>query len=216
MIKYEGTEGNQALSQEILASLEKSFITLETGLNYSPRESITVILYPDEVFRDTTQTPSWVGAINDGKIRLPVKGLSRIDENLRRILKHELTHSFIRLKTGDTCPVWLNEGLAQYMAGESSRAFFHLFNRALPGDKLLALRDLERPFVSLPYSQASRAYRESLLAVDYLVNTYGISELQRLLELSGNSGSFEVAMKTVLKKNYGELQKEIQDFAARQ
>jgi tetratricopeptide (TPR) repeat protein len=214
VIKYEGTERNQALGQEILAGLEKSFLELETTLNYSPRESITVILYSDRVFRDITKTPDWVGAINDGKIRLPIKGLSRLDENLRRILKHELTHSFIRMKTGDTCPVWLNEGLAQYMAGESSQTF-HLPNEAPSGDERLALSELEGPFVSLPYPLAVGAYRKSLLAVDHLVNTYGISQVQRLLELIAKTRNFEMAMKTLLRKNYVELDTEIQDSAIR-
>jgi hypothetical protein len=210
VIKYEGTERNQALGQEILDGLEKSFVELETGLNYSPRESVTVILYSDKVFRDITQTPSWVGAINDGKIRLPTKGLSRMDEKLRRILKHELTHSFIRMKTGDTCPVWFNEGLAQYMAGESSQTF-HLSNEAPAGDQRLALSGLEGPFINLPYPMAIRAYRESLLAVDHLVNAYGIYQVQKLLELLAKTRNFEVAMKIVLQKTYAELETEIQD-----
>jgi tetratricopeptide (TPR) repeat protein len=209
VIKYEGTERNQNLGQEILNSLEKSFGDLEAGLDYSPRESITVILYSDKVFRDITRTPDWVGAINDGKIRLPTKGLSQIDENLRRILKHELTHSFVRMKTGDSCPVWFNEGLAQYLAGESGQTL-HLFNETAAEDERLALSALEAPFISLPYPLAIRAYRKSLLAVEYLVKAHGINQLQSLLGQLGNTRNFEFAMKTVLKKNYVELETEIQ------
>ena len=100
LVKYEGNHDHEALGNAILASLEKSYAELGAALDYSPRESIAVILYPDEVFRDVTRTPEWVSALNDGKIRLPLKGISQVDRDLQQMLKHELTHSFIRLKTG--------------------------------------------------------------------------------------------------------------------
>ena len=76
VVRYEGSESNHALGQGILASLERSFTDLEIQLNYSPRDSIAVVLYPDEVFQDVTKMPGWVGALNDGKIRFPIKGLT--------------------------------------------------------------------------------------------------------------------------------------------
>ena len=97
VVRYEGSESNRALGQGILGSLERSFTELENQLNYSPRDSIAVVLYPDEVFQDVTKMPGWVGALNDGKIRFPIKGLTFVDDTVRGILKHELTHSFIRL-----------------------------------------------------------------------------------------------------------------------
>src|SRR5262249_16011574 len=123
VLRSEGTETNQALGREILASLERSFGELESAFSYSPRESIGVVLYTNEMFRDITKSPNWVGALNDGKIRLPIGGISRVDDRLSKILKHELTHSFVRLKTAGTCPVWLNEGLAQYLVGDSVQTF---------------------------------------------------------------------------------------------
>ena len=216
VIKYEGTEGNEVLGREILLSLERSFTELESALNYSPRESISVVLYTGEVFRDVTRTPNWVGAINDGKIRLPIKGLSRLDDDLRKILKHELTHSFLRLKTAGTCPVWLNEGLAQYEAGDSARQFFPLFKQTISENNFLQLKRLEGPFVHLPYAAASWAYQESLVAVEFLVKSYGLGEIRRLLEQSVNSADFETTLRTVLRKDYAELQRELQDFVTNQ
>ena len=43
-------------------------------------------------------------------------------DELARVLKHELTHSFVGQKTDGRCPVWLQEGIAQYMEGKRSRA----------------------------------------------------------------------------------------------
>ena len=51
----------------------------------------------------------------------PVEGLTTVTDELARVLKHELTHSFVGQKTDGHCPVWLQEGIAQYMEGKRSR-----------------------------------------------------------------------------------------------
>jgi len=212
VVRYEGTATNHVLGQGILASLERAFSELSTELNYSPRESIAVVLYPNEVFQDVTRTPSWVGALNDGKIRFPIKGLSFVDEDARRILKHELTHSFIRLKTSGNCPVWLNEGLAQYLSGESSRQFVALAKQAITQKRFPALSNFEGPFLTMPVPQAAWAYQESLLAAEFLVKTYGLADVQTLLLQSGQGGSFAVGLKAALRRDYIQLQAEFEEY----
>jgi tetratricopeptide (TPR) repeat protein len=216
VLKYEGTEVNQALGRDILATLERAFAELESTLNYSPRESIAVVLYTGEVFRDVTRSPSWVGALNDGKIRLPIKGITRVDDALGKILKHELTHSFVRLRTGATCPVWLNEGLAQYLSGDSAQGVIPLFKRSIAENQFLPLQRLEAPFVSLSLAAATWAYQESLLAVEFMAKTYGMGDMQRVLAQSGNSSDFEAGLKQVLRIDYSELQKQFQEYVMKQ
>src|SRR5580704_15055595 len=58
-------------------------------------------------FGNGGSAPSWVGALNDGRIRVPVEGLTSLTPELSRILKHELTHSFVQQKTHGRAPVWL-------------------------------------------------------------------------------------------------------------
>jgi TolA-binding protein len=216
VIRYEGSSTNVALGQGILASLEHSFSELENQLDFSPRESIVVVLYPDEVFRDLTKTPSWVGALNDGKIRFPIKGLSFVNDKVRRILKHELTHSFLRLKTGGNCPLWLNEGLAQFLSGESSQPFLPVAKQAIARDGFPPLSSLEGSFLSLGDVQASWAYQESLLATEFMVRSFGLSEIQTILERTGQTGNFQAALKVALQKDYTQLQREFEEYVKRQ
>jgi hypothetical protein len=216
VVRYEGSEINRALGQGILAGLERSFTELESQLNYSPRDSIAVVLYPDEVFQDVTKTPGWVGALNDGKIRFPIKGLTFVDDAVRAILKHELTHSFIRLKTAGNCPLWLNEGLAQYLSGDSSRSFLPLARQAIAQKHFPALNQLEGPFIGMDSDRAAWAYQESLLATEFLMNSYGFSDVQRLLEHAGRSGSFLAGLRTALRREYAELQREFEEYVQRQ
>jgi len=86
---------SQRWARNILHTLERHYGAIESELSYSPPDSIGVILYTQQVFADITQVPNWVGALNDGRIRVPVQGLSEVTPELSRVLKHELTHSFV-------------------------------------------------------------------------------------------------------------------------
>ncbi|MFN8007962.1 MAG: peptidase MA family metallohydrolase [Terriglobia bacterium] len=214
-VRYEGTEMNQAMSQAILKSLEQSYQELELALNFAPRETLVVVLYPDEVFQDVTKSPGWVGALNDGKVRFPTKGLTQVDRSVQKILKHELTHSFIRTKAGGNCPVWLNEGLAQFLSGDSAQQFLPLAKQAVNQQKLPRLSQLEGSFMGLQPEQAAWAYQQSLLAVEFLIRTYGDSEVQKLLQVTGTTGSFEGALSQVFHQSYSDLEKGFQEYILR-
>ena len=108
VLKYSGS-AQPELAGEILRILEIHFDQISAMLNYSPPEPIGVILYTGQQFEDITRAPSWVGAINDGRIRVPVQGLASVNDQLSRVLRHELTHSFLQQKTRGRCPAWLQE-----------------------------------------------------------------------------------------------------------
>ncbi|HJY88581.1 MAG TPA: hypothetical protein VKE24_17240 [Candidatus Acidoferrales bacterium] len=98
------------LARAIPRTLEEHFRAIESELNFTPAEPIGVILYTNQTFADITRAPGWVSALNDGRIRVPVQGLTSVSAELSRVLKHELTHSFIQQKTHGRCPLWLQEG----------------------------------------------------------------------------------------------------------
>src|SRR5207245_10948921 len=100
-------EAAPELARDVLRALEGDFEDISAALNYTPREPISVTLYTNQLFRDITRAPSWAGALNDGRIRVPVQGLNRVTPELAPVLKHELTHSFITAKTHGRCPTWL-------------------------------------------------------------------------------------------------------------
>jgi tetratricopeptide (TPR) repeat protein len=97
-LRYSGA-AQPALAREMLRALETHFSAIESELNFTPPEPIGVILYTEQAFADITRAPGWVGALNDGRIRVPVQGLTSLTPDLSRVLKHELTHSFIQQKT---------------------------------------------------------------------------------------------------------------------
>src|SRR5207247_102322 len=114
---------SQQLTQELLATMENQYQDLGRQLSYEPAENIIVILYRQREFVDITEAPSWAGALNDGKLRIPIGGVTGMNPELARVLKHELTHSFLQSLAAGHCPAWLNEGLAQMMEPRSSSMF---------------------------------------------------------------------------------------------
>lgn len=213
-VRYHG-EAAPALAREVLRALEDHFQTIESELNFRPREAIGVILYTNEAFADITRAPGWVGAVNDGRIRVPVQGLTSVDADLRRILKHELVHSFVNQKTGGRCPVWLNEGIAQWMEGQRAGGSAHVFVRAYEKQRALPLDRMEGSFIKLSSNAAEVAYAWSLAVVEYIVRTYGISDIERILDRVATESSTEDAIRSVMRVSYADLEQETVNYLKR-
>jgi hypothetical protein len=203
-LKYNG-EATPYLAQQVLKTLESEFDEISATLNYNPPEPIGVILYTNQTFMDITRAPSWSGALNDGRIRVPVEGLSSMTDELARVLKHELTHSFVSQKTGGRCPVWLQEGIAQYMEGKRSRINARPLTTAFENHMEFSLLSYESSWLNLPRDAASNAYAWSLAVVEEIVTVNGIDDLERVLERIAAGSSTEDAIHAVLHEDYSEL-----------
>ena len=213
LLRYDGQQ-NEKLSGGILNSLDGSFEDLVLDLDYSPTESIVVILYPNQAFRDITRTPAWVGALNDGKIRIPVSGLTQVTPDLARVLKHELTHSFVRLITLGHCPTWFNEGLAQLEEGSTTAALGSQLARALAAGKIPDYASLEGSLVSLPPDQAVLVYAKSLAALEYLRDVFGMGEVRRMLRQM-NSSDFSTVLQNEMRMSYPTFEGEVANYVVK-
>src|SRR5216683_387796 len=203
-LKYNGGAAPD-LARDVLKTLESEFEEISATLNYSPPEPIGVILYTNQTFMDITRAPSWSGALNDGRIRVPVEGLTTMTDELARVLKHELTHSFVGQKTGGRCPVWLQEGIAQYMEGKRSRSIAGALAAAYERHMEFSLLSYETSWLTLPKDAASVAYAWSLAVVETIVTVNGIDDLERILEHLAAGSSPEDAIRAVLHEDYSEL-----------
>jgi Tfp pilus assembly protein PilF len=208
-VRYSGSAAPQTLVRDILRTLEAEFGVIESALNYTPPEAVGVVLYTDQAFMDITRAPSWVGALNDGRIRVPVQGLKEMNAELSRTLKHELTHSFITQKTGGRCPTWIQEGVAQWVegasAGDSASWFVGNFDRT---HQTISLGALEGPWMNLPGSDARAAYAWSLSVVEFIVKLGGPEDITRMLDQIGAGSDAQTAAKNVLHMDYPELEAE--------
>ena len=212
-LHYEGGQSSAALRRQILDSLESSYNQLSNDFGVAPRDAISVSLYTNQAFFDVTQAPNWAGALYDGKLRIPIDGLNSMTPSLARVLKHELTHSFIRDITKGRCPQWLNEGVAM---SEEPRALNSSLARQLAqlyaAQRQAPLSSLEGSFVNLSGREAQMAYVEALAATLYIRDTYGMSDVERLLERIGEGASTEAALRATIHSGYAEFEQELGQY----
>ncbi len=214
VLRYNGGAAPE-LARDVLRTLEQHFRTIESELNFTPAEPIGVILYTGEAFADITRAPGWVGALNDGRIRVPVQGLTAVPSELSRVLKHELTHSFVQQKTRGRCPVWLQEGVAQWMEGQRSGDAATLLVGAYERKASAPLGALEGSWMQMPSAVADYAYAWSLAIVEYIVASYGIRDIERLLDRVATEPSTEAAARSALHMAYLDLEQETVKYLRR-
>ena len=203
-LRYSG-EAEPDLAREILRALEMHFNAIESELNFTPPDPIGVILYTDQAFADITRAPGWVGALNDGRIRVPVQGLTSLTPELSRVLKHELTHSFIGQKTHGRAPMWIQEGLAQWMEGQRSTDNAAVLVQLYDGKQSMTLGQLEGTWMNLSGGIASYAYAWALANIEYIVHVDGMGDMERILNRIASGSSTEAAIQEVLHDSYDDL-----------
>ena len=221
-LRYNGA-AEPALARDVLRTLEKHFSAIESALNYTPPESIGVILYTHEAFSDVSRAPAWAGAYNDGRIRVPVQGLNGVDAELSRVLKHELTHSFIAQKTRSACmglaascgiraPAWIQEGLAQWMegkrSGEDAAALVQIYGKG----QAMPLGGLEGDWTRMNADLARLAYAWALANIEYIVQANGMGDVERILDRIGSGMPTEAALKEVLHSDYNDLMQSTAEY----
>jgi tetratricopeptide (TPR) repeat protein len=202
-LKYSGS-AEPALAREVLRTLEAHYSAIESELNFSTPDSIGVILYTQQAFADITSAPNWVGALNDGRIRVPVQGLTSMTAELSRVLKHELTHSFIQQKTHGAAPTWLQEGLAQWMEGKRSGENAAALVQIYESKQGASLGQLEGSWIRFSGNTASYAYAWALANVEEIVQTSSMSDIVRILDAIGSGQSPEAALRSVLRDDYND------------
>jgi tetratricopeptide (TPR) repeat protein len=211
-LRYEGKQTSDSFRRSILMTLESEYDDLVRELGASPRENIPVILYTQQAYFDVTQAPAWSGALNDGKLRIPVSGLDSVTPDLTRVLKHELAHSFINQLSHGRCPHWLHEGIAQAVEPRSLSSVGRRLAQLFQDGREIPFYALEGSFVRFSGAEATLAYAESLAAVAYIQDTYGLSEVRQIVERIGAGSSTEQALRSTVHSDYARLQTEVGDF----
>ncbi len=210
-LKYSGA-AEPTLARDVLRTLEAHFSTIESELNFTPPESIGVVLYTQQAFADITRAPGWVGALNDGRIRVPVQGLSGVTPELSRVLKHELTHSFVGQKTRGHAPTWIQEGLAQWMEGKRSGDNADALMPVYKEGHAPALGQLEGSWMGLQSDAAGFAYAWALANIEYIVQSGGMGDVERILDRIGGGSSTETALREVLHSGYDDLMQSTAEY----
>ena len=186
-VKYEGEEKRQ-LGDMVLDVLYKASSNVGGDLGYYQKEPINVILYTRQQFVDETDAPEWSGGVFDGNIRIPVGGRDIDKTALAAVIHHEFTHAVIHMVAGGQVPAWLDEGTAQYEERWARQP-------KADGFTPVPLSKLDKTFINMDPDKAKNAYAESLSAVQYYVDRFGMYSLSNLIKNLGEGRGVSDAMK---------------------
>ena len=138
--------------------------------------------------------------------------MSSVTPELSRVLKHELAHSFINQLASGRCPQWLNEGIAQAVEPKSLSSRGRRLAELFKAQQEIPFNALEGSFMRFSPMEAILAYDESLAAVQFISDTHGMSNIQRLLQRLGEGNSTEASLRATIHDDYGQLQNEVSRY----
>lgn len=188
-VLFEGP-ADEALASRALEILEAAYWRVSTALAVYPEQTITVILYTEQQFRDVTRSPEWAAGAYDGRIRVPVRGALADPRELERVLIHECTHALVQAVAPRGVPVWLHEGLAvQFEPSGSDWADLQLARSA----ERLPLSQLAGSFAPLSTADARLAYAQSAALVAALFERGGAAAVGAVLQDIARGDAFAVA-----------------------
>lgn len=197
---------NYAAARNVEDSLEQAYFSVGRKLEFYGSERTPVVLYDEEEFHDITQAPTWMGALYDGRIKIPVRGLDEGSVLLDRTVRHEYAHAVVNQLTHGRCPVWLNEGVAIWAEEQSEGERIEWAQRIIAEQELFHLEELAKPFTDLPSARVPVAYAQSYLAVRALLDADGSSQLRALLTAIGTGMTTQAAFESVMSRDLAEFE----------
>jgi hypothetical protein len=184
LLRYEGTAISQATAREMAAVVDQEFARISAQLGCSTQERIVTIAQSREAYQKTTAAAEWSAGQYDGRIRLPVfdpgSNGGSLDDNTRRTLAHETTHACLTML--GRWPAWLQEGVAQYMSGQTLPPAERDKIAALArSGQLPSLAKLDGDWSGLSTANARVAYAVALRAVEIFQQDFSAYGLRNLL-----------------------------------
>lgn len=186
-VKYQPVDAQVA--RLILETAEESFEPVSQMLGYIPTKQVSVFIYPTRV--SLNKSFGWDAAVDAmgvywaGAIRILspldwVEDQERLPEIFREKgpLTHEYAHLLVDYRTNGNYPRWLTEGIAQYV--ERELIGFEFSGDGLGQRSWYSFQKMDAGFDRLP--DQGLAYKQSLLAVDYLVETGGFEMVLGILD----------------------------------
>jgi tetratricopeptide (TPR) repeat protein len=171
------------LVKSIFELLDKAFDVLHDRLGEYPRGEIAVLLYGKVAFSDVTRSPDWVGGLYDGKIRIPVGGLTTAEEavSLYNVIVHEMTHAFLFRAAPEGLPRWFHEGLATSFQGWDPARIRAWFSEHPPAGLagITSLADVDRALTGR--GDVNTAYAAARLALQEIEDARGFGAVRGII-----------------------------------
>lgn len=195
---------DEVLIPYLTDTLKKIRASAGVDLGYVPQEKVLIEIYPDlESF--TSVTPLSKDAIaNTGTVaicqfnrilitspRLYLQGYSWLDT-----VSHEYIHYVLTKLSGNSVPLWLQEGLAKYFevrwrkdtGGELTPWNKSILKSALATGDIVTFEEMGNSFANLRSARrAALAFAEVESMIEYIVKKYGMETLRKIINEYKNS-----------------------------
>ncbi len=189
---FYSTPGDIEVLDSLAITLEKNYTRITDRLGIQINKKITVKVFPDlksfHVAINYPDAPDWVVGSSNGDELMMVSPLNpgsiHTYASLMQVIVHEFVHIAVSEARGDqgwtTIPRWLNEGYAQYEAGQINDKIRNLVKSSLTDKTPPTWTQLDTASV-MEFGKMN-GYGLSVSIVEFLVDNYGIDKLVLLIK----------------------------------
>ncbi len=194
-----GEPSAASLAHRAAAVIDRAVPRIAPIIGTTDLRPVVAVVYPDrKAFREAVDSPPQSTVV--GLATFP-SGIIHIDgtgllSSIERIVPHEVGHVMIARAVGPALPdlpIWVNEGIAEYVAGERAAQVDPVSLRAIGRGSALKLADLDSTFRARS-RQSSLAYAQSASLVNFLVDEHGEQVIVVLLVALRRTRDFDAAL----------------------
>jgi hypothetical protein len=210
----------------IVGALDEAYFHTRQVLGESREAPVDVILYTREEFRThqgSALARMVAGLYSDGAIR--INDAAELTQETKATLVHEYVHSVVddlvrAASGGQHVPIWLNEGLAEYVewrylgSENPPRALAARMRGASQAGRLPRLSDMAGQAL-IQQSDPGLAYGTSAVAVRELLREGGPERLLGLIREVGQGTPFEEALQQKYGRSVAQLEESLASALSR-
>jgi hypothetical protein len=201
--------------RDLWAELRMRIPLVESQLQLGLADTVNFAIAPDEREwnRLTAGSPLWANGITYAQrgiavLKSPRFGLPYGPLPVTAI--HEYVHLLLEAGAqGAEIPRWLNEGLAQVLAGQLNYMDDAVLARAAAAGRLHSLWRIEG-MMGMNALEARQAYAESAVAVQFLQSRFGMAGIANLVHALRGGSPYEETFRTIFGISPGEFESQYQ------
>ena len=190
--------------KKLILKIENQLVKIENFFNYKSRSIVTIIITRSDAEYNKYKgghIPEWSQAVALTKEKIIILKIARAEDIKRspEILLHEMVHIFFADRSlNQRIPVWLHEGIAQYLSGYELTIDdrVHLAN-ALASNNIISLSAMDTLF-QFSQIKARLAYIETLTAIQFIVKKHGVNALKILIQNFNKNITIDEAFKSAI------------------
>lgn len=204
---------DSGLADPLVRALSQRLPTLTTRLQLPDLDSARFVITPsaEEWGRVTAGSPLWANGLAFPNRGVAVLKSPRFNANggpIAETATHELLHLMVESGAPNAgIPRWLDEGIAQFLAGQQEFMDVHVLSRAAASGRLMTFWDIEG-LMGMNSIDARQGYAQSLAATQDLWRRFGDSGLANLVHELRKGRDIETAFPRIFGISYSQFEQE--------